>query len=264
MKLKKGNEYLKKTFVGSSDFEFIENEKYKRINNITFISSLGRVLMLNSNGYFKERHPFKTKTGTLQVSFLSNDLKPRTDLIAYMVLRNFVGGYYKQRRINYINGNKSDCRLCNLEWRDGFQNGIDYYYLKNLNDKKLELGDLCVKNYLLKKEEWILMEYIENSRSFFQKILYEDFKNIVEIDVLIDEIYLRAIKDIKLGKFIPLSKFSRKYEKRDKDRFLLFLRVKCLDFLYHYKKPTKKNYLKENFNTDMEFITDYDLYYNNL
>ena len=168
----KGCENLKKKFVGSSDFNFNKNEKYKSINSKTFISSDGRCLSLNSQGYFKERIPFKTNRGTLQVSFVTDDNKPKTDLIAYMVLRSFIGGYYKQRRIRYINGDKTDCRLINLEWLDGFQNGIDSNYLEKLKEKDLEVGDKYIKYFFLHRNEWLLMQYIANNKMFFKNILY--------------------------------------------------------------------------------------------
>lgn len=261
--IKRGGEYLKKSFVGSCEFNFDKNEKFAKVNDKTFISSNGRCLMLNSQGYFKERAPFKTNRGTLQVSFITNDDKQKTDLIAYMVLRNFIGGYYKQRRINYINGDKTDCRLSNLEWLDGFQNGVDKFYLKELKNKHLEFGDLQVKNILLNNQDWILIDYINKYSNYFQKILYEDFKNVIDLDTVLDEIYQRAINDIKLGKYIPLSKYSKKYKKRNDDRLLYFLRVKCLDFLYHYKIPDKIQVIKKSMDKYVD-IDDYDAYFSSL
>lgn len=259
----KGSENLNKVVLGSSKFEFKDNEKFKPINRKTFISSKGRVLSLNVNGYFNERIPFITKSGSLQVSYIQDNGKPKTEIVSYMVLKAFVGGYYKQRRVNYINGDKTDCSLVNLEWLDGFQNGIDTKYLLSLKDKNLEIGDLYIKYYLLYQNEWLLMRYIMTSKMYFKKILNDDFKNIVDDDTLFEEIYNRAKKDIDEGKYIPLSIYSRKYKKREDNRLIYFLRVKCLDFLYSYQKVT--DYMVDRYSKEEYIeIDDYDLFFNEL
>lgn len=232
-----GQEFAKKTFVGKSSYSFNSGEKFKPVNSRVFVSSYGRILALNKSDYFQELQPVKTKTGTLQVSIPMDDGKYQCKMVSTLVLKHFIGGWYLQRVIRYINGNKADCRLSNLEWNDGFQNGIDTAYLKNLNNKYLEDGDKVVRNYLLYEKEWELLEYIKIHKGYFIKILKEDFKNIVEAAQLLEEIYDRAKKYIESGRYIPLSTKSKKYGrlKRDTDRFVLFLRIRCLDYLYHFQ-----------------------------
>ncbi len=237
VKERNGQEFAKKSFVGKSSYSFGKGEKFKPINSRVFISSYGRVLALNKSDYFQELQPIRTKTGTLQISIPTDDGKYSCKMVSTLVLKHFIGGYYLQRVIRYINGDKGDCRLANLEWNDGFQNGIDTAYLLTLDNKNLEDGDKVVRNYLLYQKEWELIEYIKIHKGYFIKILKEDFKNIVEAPQLLEEIYERAKNYIENGRYIPLSTKSKKYKrlKRETDRFMLFLRIRCLDYLYHYQ-----------------------------
>jgi hypothetical protein len=154
--------------------------------------------------------------------------------VAHLVLSAFVGGYYYQRNVNYKDGNRSNCKLSNLEWKSGFQNGIDYEYLSNLNDDKMEYGDIVAKKVLLNKQDWMLINYISENKGYFYKIYKEDIVNKPKFSDFLDLVYENSIKSIKNGKYIPLQKGSKKYKDKDSKRinkdydlFLLWLRRNC-------------------------------------
>lgn len=241
-------EFNRKKFNGRSNIKFIAGEVFRPVNTHTFVSNMGRVIQISKSGYWSEVYNFKTKKGTIQVGireeFAYTGADRRCYQLARLVMDSFIGGYYKQRRIRYIDGDKTNCKLENLEWESGFQNGVDLVYLENLKPHLLEEGCLVVRDYLLHQKEWGLMEYIQLKKDYFKKILYEDFKNVCDWETLSENIYISAKEKIEIGRFIPLSTRCRKYKEmgyhmKADDRFLRFLRVRAFDFLNHYH-PVKK------------------------
>lgn len=65
-----------------------------------------------------ELHPSKTKYGSLRITLSRGKLK-KTFNVAKLVAQHFLDDYCEDLDLEFINGNRSDCRVSNLRCRYG-------------------------------------------------------------------------------------------------------------------------------------------------
>lgn len=135
---------------------FVEIKGYKYPY---FVSNFGRVR--KGNNKFLKVSTIKNSDG-LYVSLRNNENEKRPFRLislAALVLQTFQGGYSKNRKILYKDGNKENCRYNNLEWMYGFNGEID---LTNLGE--LSSDDKLVVNYMKTKDMKYIYDLVHDNR----------------------------------------------------------------------------------------------------
>lgn len=158
---------VKKQIIASNKFISFDNpkERWRNMKNdfdgTYYVSNLGRIMRLNSFGIFTEITT-KLVEGSLQAVFQNGNIQ-RLRRVSGFVLKYFGKGWRKYRLISYKDGNKCNCSLNNLEWRTGFDDGVDYEYLNKIKTMRLNTDDMLVVKYLLEKNIAYLFEAFENN-----------------------------------------------------------------------------------------------------
>ena len=138
-----------------------------KTTNPYFISNYGKVAALNENGIFKQQkltiHDNKQK---VYLNILSEKSLIRNERIsvAKLVLQHFVGGYRQRRRYIHLDNDIKNCHYSNLRWRNGFIDGIDYLYLKNIDCSQLNQDDAIIVRILLKCDNPKLIELLHSKK----------------------------------------------------------------------------------------------------
>ena len=126
------NKILEETWINIEDFP------YYQVSNQGSVRSLDRVTT-NSVGTSrkykgKKLTPFKNSTGYYYVTLCDGNRRCNRRVHS-LVARAFLPNTLNKRTINHKNGDKSDNRVCNLEWATDSENHTHAYKidLKGLN-----------------------------------------------------------------------------------------------------------------------------------
>lgn len=110
----------------------IENWKaVKGYETLYEVSDLGGIKSLTYNKIMK---PILKKWGYLNISLYKNK-ESRTFRVHRLILITFVENVNNYPVVNHINGNKSDNRVCNLEWVTESENNTHRYIGKQKSSK---------------------------------------------------------------------------------------------------------------------------------
>ena len=102
------------------------------------VSNLGRVKSLGNKSNHNKSIIMKltyTKKGYLQVRFCKN-YKKTTHRVHRLVAETFIDNPNNYKEVNHINGNKSDNRVCNLEFCNASMNS-QHAWDNNLRTRRI-------------------------------------------------------------------------------------------------------------------------------
>ncbi|WP_272149110.1 hypothetical protein [Tenacibaculum aiptasiae] len=215
---------LKNIYPAKNLVEFKPKERWIQMTSILqgnyFVSTEGRVMRLTINGLFRIINPIIKDKGKALIITLEDHSKGKQHQfrVASLVLSHFLGGYYKRRNFSFKNNNPLDCRLKNLYWSCGFDNGVDYDYISNLKMRYIGENDKKVVEFLRTKKIQIIYDLVELNKHKLNKGLIN--KNLrYDVNGNISTITLTLYDSLLEGKYKPVSN-KVTYKKVD---FLTFL-----------------------------------------
>ena len=124
-----------------------------------------------------------------------------------LVMRSFYPEmYYNRRQVSNINGDITDCRLQNLKWssKTGFEKEIDMDYVINIDDSGLDEVALQIKKYLINKDQFILLDMVNNLSSYIFVIL-KDHQMINMMNEYKTDLFLWIKKSCDCGGLRPIN-----------------------------------------------------------
>ena len=232
----------KEQSIEAQFLRFQSDERWRNMKDLSdgsyYISDKGRVMRLNPYGIFSEigRHQFE---GAWYVTIEYKNDKKTTNKrhnIARLVLNHFVGGDSPsgRRRFIYLDSNKINCRLSNLRWKNGFANGVDFWYLRKVKDSSLNKDDKIVKKFLLTDDIKALFELIFKKENLIKSIDFKSGCEYFEYNDFMD--FVMIIRDrILEGGYKPV---SSNYNKPN--RFTNFVAAIFKNESYKFAKERKK------------------------
>lgn len=128
------------------------------------ISNLGRVKSANYNGTNTERI-MKSRVGMVGYVIINfhKDFKRKTKTIHRLLAIHFIPNPENKKEVNHIDGDKSNCKIENLEWCTRSENKIHAFKLGLENARK---GSSSNFSKLTEKQ---VLEIREINKSMFQK-----------------------------------------------------------------------------------------------
>jgi len=239
----------RKTRTKGKPIVFFERERWVQMKDLSdgtyYISDFGRVARLNPQGIFHElKKTYFCKAYYVSIEIDENDGVHTRKRVSGLVLKYFVGGANKMRRIEHLNGDKEDCRLSNLRWRKGFIDKVDLDYLNRVNTSKMSEESTIVTEFLKTDDCSKIFELLY---SYNPLIRYMDFrmntKYIKNNDI--ETFYITVIDKIKAGEFKPNVKH------REIITFKTFLMNSFREVAYRYKSmrefAAKSHWIVDNF-----------------
>ena len=219
--------------------EFRPRERWvhikEELGGCHYISNEGRVMRMTETGVFVEMKQIISR-GTSRNAYVINT-KPHLVNTATMVLKYFSTGYRPRRRIAYKNGNRKDCRLLNLEWLQGFNEGIDYEYLEKIKNAFMSNNDKIALDYLITKDYSLIHDFVEEMEQKIQRSLHKlklDYKYVKDNKA---SIALEVCDSMDKGNFIPrTNRFRGCRTKKNQVYFTSFVLNTAINLVAKEKK----------------------------